>query len=142
MICILFGCVQYESVPVDVKIVAMKDTCAMIPSGWSEKVTIDSSGTGVYEQLIYPRDTPHIQTKTFRLSEAELLSLLNSIEESGFFGLEGDDSGRCIWDSCDTIQITRNGSTKAFRNEGCDIKAFNDAEKLIWDVTKNKTSST
>ncbi|MFH0885237.1 MAG: hypothetical protein V1861_06010 [Candidatus Micrarchaeota archaeon] len=145
----LCGCIQhYESVPQDLKIVAMKNTCFMMPNGWGERVTIDSSGNGIYENLVFDKypdifghRTWHIERKDFRLSEEELTALLNSINESGFFYLEGEDSGRCIWDSCNTIEITKDDSTKRYRNEGCSIKAYDDTEEAIWDITKIKTKS-
>ena len=141
----LSGCIQeepYESVSADLKIEAMKDTCGMSYRAWGEKVTIDSSGNGLYETVGFWTlfVDGYRESKSFRLTEEELFSLSNSIEESGFFELEGNDSGFCgIWDYCTTMNITKNGSSKAFRNEGCDIKPYTDTEELIWIITKEKT---
>jgi hypothetical protein len=147
---------HYESVPSDLKIVAYTD-CSLSFRAWDSRITIDAAGNGVYEHPVYKevyREKTSleligdrlfgsdIEKKSFQLSEEELLSLLNSIEKSGFYELKGEDSdSTCIYDFCSVLEITKNGFTKKFTNDGCDIKPFDDAEDAIWSITYNKTNS-
>lgn len=144
-----FGCIgekPYGSVPPDLRVEVEENACPLggmhIPD-WTEKVSIDASGNGVYEhlacepRLIYCGD---IERKTFRLSEEELSSLYGSMEDSGFFEMRGDDTNICGFDECSKMRITRNGLTKEYpRREFCRLQQFNDAERLIWGIAQNKT---
>jgi hypothetical protein len=139
----LCGCIgqeHYQSVPADLKIVAYSD-CSLSFRDWDSRVTIDSGGNGVLESrngagIPYVSDTDR---RTFRLSEGELSSLLNSIDMSGFYELKGERGQVCITDTCSVIEVTKNGTTKKFTNDGCGIRQFTDAESAIWGIARNKT---
>ncbi|MFH1221824.1 MAG: hypothetical protein V1492_01930 [Candidatus Micrarchaeota archaeon] len=118
---LISGCIlpppMSDAVPKDLEITYSYGACH---AEWGRtNIRIDATGNGIYESgrgMLLPNNRMAEEKfyKTFRMNETELLSLLNTIEKSGFYSLQDSYSDTLIMDgSCEYISVTKNNVTKS-----------------------------
>ncbi|NYZ77021.1 hypothetical protein H0O02_01760 [Candidatus Micrarchaeota archaeon] len=143
---LLSGCLNppmSDAVPEDLEITYSYGACH---AEWGRTdIAIKADGSGVYESgsgmMIGDRFANEEFRKTFRLSETELLNLLNAIEKSGFYSL-GDyyTDPNTIDGSCEYVSVTKNNSTKSVSVSNTEPPAaYGQVAGMISAVAESKT---
>ena len=142
---VIAGCIipqqTSSKLPKDLEIRYSHGACK---AEWGRTITIiTADGNGIYESGKGSFDNERFEKeefrKTFKLNESQLLTLLNSIEKSGFYSLDDYYSNTEIFEgACSSIFVTKNNITKSVAVSNTNPpEAYSKVADLISEKTKN-----